>query len=58
MGASSLFGKLMGPAGVAARGALLLLGYLVLLAAGALGWAAVFAVAGVAVLAGEYAIAR
>ncbi|MEU4640458.1 CDP-glycerol glycerophosphotransferase family protein [Micromonospora sp. NPDC023814] len=53
-----MFGKLMGPAGVAARGALLLLAYLVMLAAGALGWIGVFAVAGLAALAGEYALAR
>lgn len=48
----------MGPAGVAARGALLLLAYLVMLAAGAFGWVGVFAVAGLAALAGEYALAR
>ncbi|RLP87472.1 MULTISPECIES: CDP-glycerol glycerophosphotransferase family protein [unclassified Micromonospora] len=48
----------MGPAGVAARGALLLLAYVVMLVAGALGWAAVFTVAGLAALGGEYALAR
>ncbi|MGW4498575.1 CDP-glycerol glycerophosphotransferase family protein [Micromonospora sp. NPDC004336] len=53
-----MFGKLMGPAGVAARGALLLLAYLVMLAAGAFGWVGVFAVAGLAALVGEYALAR
>ncbi|MFD0782639.1 hypothetical protein ACFQZ8_01680, partial [Micromonospora azadirachtae] len=53
-----MFGKLMGPAGTAARGALLLVAYFVLLAAGALGWAAVFAVAGLVALVGEYALAR
>ncbi|WP_434090309.1 CDP-glycerol glycerophosphotransferase family protein [Micromonospora avicenniae] len=53
-----MFRKLMGPAGVAARGALLLVAYFVLLAAGALGWAVVFAVAGLIALAGEYALAR
>ncbi|WP_172898970.1 CDP-glycerol glycerophosphotransferase family protein [Micromonospora coriariae] len=53
-----MFGKLMGPAGVAARGALLLLAYVVMLAAGALGWAAAFTVAGLAAVGGEYALAR
>ncbi|MET8352288.1 CDP-glycerol glycerophosphotransferase family protein [Micromonospora sp. NPDC005206] len=48
----------MGPAGVAARGALLLLAYVVMLVAGALGWAVVFTVAGLAALGGEYALAR
>lgn len=48
----------MGPAGVAARGALLLVAYLVLLAAGLFGWVGAFAVAGVAALVGEYALAR
>ncbi|MER7333086.1 MULTISPECIES: CDP-glycerol glycerophosphotransferase family protein [unclassified Micromonospora] len=53
-----MFGKLMGPSGVAARGALVLLAYLVMLAAGALGWVGVFAVAGLAAVTGEYALAR
>ncbi|MGW3602113.1 CDP-glycerol glycerophosphotransferase family protein [Micromonospora sp. NPDC005161] len=53
-----MFGKLMGPAGVAARGALLLLAYVVMLVAGALGWAVVFTLAGLAALGGEYALAR
>ncbi|MDT0530861.1 CDP-glycerol glycerophosphotransferase family protein [Micromonospora sp. DSM 115977] len=53
-----MFGKLMGPAGVAARGALLLVAYLVMLAAGLFGWIGVFSVAGLAALAGEYALAR
>ncbi|MBQ0901417.1 CDP-glycerol glycerophosphotransferase family protein [Micromonospora sp. U21] len=48
----------MGPSGVAARGALLLLAYVVMLAAGALGWVAVFTVAGLLALGGEYALAR
>ncbi|MEH1101443.1 CDP-glycerol glycerophosphotransferase family protein [Micromonospora sp. CPCC 205561] len=53
-----MFGKLMGPAGVAARGALLLVAYLVMLAGGVFGWIGVFSVAGLAALAGEYALAR
>ncbi|MEH0974167.1 CDP-glycerol glycerophosphotransferase family protein [Micromonospora sp. CPCC 205546] len=53
-----MFGKLMGPAGVAARGALLLVAYLAMLAAGLFGWVGVFSVAGLAALAGEYALAR
>ncbi|MFF3855069.1 CDP-glycerol glycerophosphotransferase family protein [Micromonospora sp. NPDC002575] len=53
-----MFGKLMGPAGVAARGAVLLLFYLIALAAGALGAVWVFAVSGIAAIAGEFALAR
>ncbi|MFG1799602.1 CDP-glycerol glycerophosphotransferase family protein [Micromonospora carbonacea] len=53
-----MFGKLMGPAGVAARGAVLLLFYLIALAAGALGAVWVFAVGGIAAIAGEFALAR
>nr|WP_229404573.1 CDP-glycerol glycerophosphotransferase family protein [Micromonospora sp. NBRC 110038] len=48
----------MGPAGVAARGAVLLLFYLIALAAGALGAVWVFAVSGIAAIAGEFALAR
>nr|QLK01311.1 CDP-glycerol glycerophosphotransferase family protein [Micromonospora carbonacea] len=48
----------MGPAGVAARGAVLLLFYLIALAAGALGAVWVFAVSGVAAIVGEFALAR
>ncbi|MFV2100810.1 CDP-glycerol glycerophosphotransferase family protein [Micromonospora sp. LOL_024] len=44
--------------GVAARGALLVSTYLLLLAAGALGWVAVFAVAGLAAVLGEFAAQR
>ncbi|TDC64644.1 hypothetical protein E1258_07695 [Micromonospora sp. KC207] len=48
----------MGPAGVAARGAVLLLFYLIALAAGALGAVWVFAVSGVAAIVGEFALGR
>lgn len=44
--------------GVAARGALLVLSYLVMLVAGALGWVPVFAVAGLAAVVGEFALSR
>ncbi|GIJ77696.1 CDP-Glycerol:Poly(glycerophosphate) glycerophosphotransferase [Micromonospora phaseoli] len=44
--------------GVAARGALLVLTYLLLLAGGALGWVAVFAIAGLAAVLGEVAVQR
>ncbi|WBB69890.1 CDP-glycerol glycerophosphotransferase family protein [Micromonospora sp. WMMD812] len=53
-----MFGTLTGRIGVAARGALLVLSYLVMLAAGALGWVAVFAVAGLAAVLGEFALSR
>ncbi|MFI6266699.1 CDP-glycerol glycerophosphotransferase family protein [Micromonospora sp. NPDC051006] len=53
-----MFGTLTGRIGVAARGALLVLSYLVMLVAGALGWVAVFAVAGLAAVLGEFALAR
>ncbi|MGK5739535.1 CDP-glycerol glycerophosphotransferase family protein [Micromonospora sp. URMC 103] len=53
-----MFGTVSGRIGVAARGALLVLSYLVMLAAGALGWVAVFAVAGLAAVLGEFALAR
>jgi hypothetical protein len=53
-----LFGTLLGRIGVAARGALLVLSYLVMLAAGALGWVGLFAVAGLAAVLGEVAVAR
>ncbi|SBV26832.1 CDP-Glycerol:Poly(glycerophosphate) glycerophosphotransferase [Micromonospora krabiensis] len=43
---------------MAARGALLVLAYLVMLVSGALGWVAVFAVAGLAAVIGEFALAR
>ncbi len=48
----------MGPPGTAARGALLLLFYFVLLVAGVFGQVAVFAVAGLVVVVGEYAVGR
>ncbi|MCX4473409.1 CDP-glycerol glycerophosphotransferase family protein [Micromonospora sp. NBC_01655] len=53
-----MFGSLLQRVGVAARGALLLLSYLVMLAAGTLGWTAVFAVSGAAAALGEFALAR
>ncbi|MFI7606183.1 CDP-glycerol glycerophosphotransferase family protein [Micromonospora sp. NPDC049366] len=53
-----MFGTLTGRIGVAARGALLVLAYLVMLVSGALGWVAVFAVAGLAAVIGEFALAR
>ncbi|WP_435829729.1 CDP-glycerol glycerophosphotransferase family protein [Micromonospora costi] len=53
-----MLGTLTGRIGVAARGALLVLSYLVMLVAGALGWVAVFAVAGLAAVLGEFALAR
>ncbi|PZF98308.1 CDP-glycerol glycerophosphotransferase family protein [Micromonospora deserti] len=53
-----MFGTLTGRIGVAARGALLVLAYLVTLAAGALGWVGVFAVAGLAAVIGEFALTR
>ncbi|MFG1951470.1 CDP-glycerol glycerophosphotransferase family protein [Micromonospora sp. NPDC048830] len=53
-----MFGKLMGPAGVAGRGALLLLFYLIALVAGALGAVWLFAVAGAVAVVGEFALPR
>ncbi|MER5705232.1 CDP-glycerol glycerophosphotransferase family protein [Micromonospora sp. NPDC002296] len=53
-----MFGKLMGPAGTAARGALLLLFYLAMLGAAVFGQAVVFAVVGLVAVLGEYAVAR
>ncbi|MGW5672088.1 CDP-glycerol glycerophosphotransferase family protein [Micromonospora sp. NPDC003776] len=53
-----MFGKLMGPAGVAARGALVVLCYLVTLLAGAFGQPALFAVAGTLAVLGEFAMMR
>ncbi|WP_229397935.1 CDP-glycerol glycerophosphotransferase family protein [Micromonospora okii] len=53
-----MFGKLMGPAGVAARGAVLLLFYLVALVSAALGAVWVFAVGATLAIAGEFALAR
>ncbi|MEV0724376.1 CDP-glycerol glycerophosphotransferase family protein [Micromonospora purpureochromogenes] len=53
-----MFGTLMERIGVAARGALLVLSYLVMLVAGALGWVPVFAVAGLAAVVGEFALSR
>ncbi|MFC0509155.1 CDP-glycerol glycerophosphotransferase family protein [Micromonospora costi] len=53
-----MLGTLTGRIGVAARGALLVLSYLVMLVAGALGWVALFAVAGLAAVLGEFALAR
>lgn len=53
-----MFGTLTGRIGVAARGALLVLSYLVMLAAGALGWVGLFAVAGLVAVVGEFALTR
>ncbi|MEH1166230.1 CDP-glycerol glycerophosphotransferase family protein [Micromonospora sp. CPCC 205539] len=53
-----MFGTLTGRIGVAARSALLVLSYLVMLVAGALGWVGLFAVAGLAAVIGEFALAR
>ncbi|MFF0719958.1 CDP-glycerol glycerophosphotransferase family protein [Micromonospora sp. NPDC003816] len=53
-----MFGMLSSRVGVAARGALLVASYLVLLAAGAFGWVALFAVAGMAAVLGEFAVER
>ncbi|KXK61013.1 hypothetical protein AWW66_15755 [Micromonospora rosaria] len=53
-----MFGTLLQRLGVPARGALLLLCYLVMLVTGALGWVGAFAVAGLAAVFGEYAIGR
>ncbi|MFJ6197825.1 CDP-glycerol glycerophosphotransferase family protein [Micromonospora sp. NPDC092111] len=53
-----MFGTLMERTGIAARGALLVLSYLVMLAAGAFGWVVLFAVAGLAAVVGEFAVTR
>lgn len=53
-----MFGKLIGPAGVAARGALLLLFYLIALVAGAVGAVWVYAPAVVVAVAGEFGLSR
>ncbi|SCL32623.1 CDP-Glycerol:Poly(glycerophosphate) glycerophosphotransferase [Micromonospora nigra] len=53
-----MFASLTGRIGVAPRGALLVLSYLVMLAAGALGWVGLFAVAGLAAVVGEFALER
>ncbi|MEV5766155.1 CDP-glycerol glycerophosphotransferase family protein [Micromonospora sp. NPDC052213] len=53
-----MFATLLARVGVAARGALLLLCYLVMLAAGALGWVGLFAVAGLAAVLGDLALGR
>ncbi|MDG4798733.1 CDP-glycerol glycerophosphotransferase family protein [Micromonospora sp. WMMD1082] len=53
-----MFGTLTSRVGVAARGALLVTSYLVLLAAAALGWVGLFAVAGLAAVLGEFAVER
>ncbi|MBM0259065.1 CDP-glycerol glycerophosphotransferase family protein [Micromonospora sp. 4G55] len=53
-----MFGTLMERTGVATRGALLVLSYLVMLVAGAFGWVPVFAVAGLAAVVGEFALSR
>ncbi|MEV7330478.1 CDP-glycerol glycerophosphotransferase family protein [Micromonospora sp. NPDC093244] len=53
-----MFGTLSGRLGVAARSALLVLSYLVMLVAGTFGWIALFAVAGLVAVVGEFAVAR
>ncbi|SCF28388.1 CDP-Glycerol:Poly(glycerophosphate) glycerophosphotransferase [Micromonospora viridifaciens] len=53
-----MFGSLTGRIGTAPRAALLVLSYLVMLVAGAFGWVPVFAVAGLAAVVGEFAVAR
>ncbi|MBX7268070.1 CDP-glycerol glycerophosphotransferase family protein [Micromonospora sp. Llam7] len=53
-----MFGTLTVRVGTAARGALLVGAYLILLATGALGWVAGFAVAALAAVAGEFAVER
>ncbi|SCG60772.1 CDP-glycerol glycerophosphotransferase family protein [Micromonospora halophytica] len=53
-----MFGTLTGRIGTAARSALLVLSYLVMLVAGTFGWVPVFAVAGLAAVVGEYALTR
>ncbi|MEV4478316.1 CDP-glycerol glycerophosphotransferase family protein [Micromonospora coxensis] len=53
-----MFGTLTGRIGTAARAALLVLSYLVMLLAGTFGWVPVFAVVGLAAVVGEYALTR
>ncbi|MEU5908139.1 CDP-glycerol glycerophosphotransferase family protein [Micromonospora sp. NPDC047527] len=53
-----MFGTLTGRLGVAAYSALLVLAYLVMLIAGVFGWIGLFAVAGLAAIIGEFAVAR
>ncbi|MEU8162863.1 CDP-glycerol glycerophosphotransferase family protein [Micromonospora sp. SD19] len=53
-----MFGTLTGRLGVAAQSALLVLAYLVMLVAGVFGWVGLFAVAGLAAIIGEFAVAR
>ncbi|GIJ09595.1 CDP-glycerol glycerophosphotransferase family protein [Micromonospora andamanensis] len=53
-----MFGTLTARVGVAARGALLVASYLILLAAAAFGWVGLFAVAALAAVLGEYAVER
>ncbi|MGC4808104.1 CDP-glycerol glycerophosphotransferase family protein [Micromonospora sp. DT233] len=53
-----MFGKLIGPAGVAARGAVLVLFYLIALVSGALGATWFFAVGAALAIAGEFVLAR
>ncbi|WSG30083.1 CDP-glycerol glycerophosphotransferase family protein [Micromonospora ureilytica] len=53
-----LFGTLTGRLGVAAQSALLVLAYLVMLVGGVFGWIGLFAVAGLAAIIGEFAVAR
>ncbi|NYT95525.1 CDP-glycerol glycerophosphotransferase family protein [Salinispora sp. H7-4] len=53
-----MFGKLMGPGGGAARGMVVVLCYLAMLLAGALGQPAFFAVAGTLAVCGEFAMVK
>ncbi|WP_196927495.1 CDP-glycerol glycerophosphotransferase family protein [Micromonospora ureilytica] len=53
-----MFGTLTGRLGVAAQSALLVLAYLVMLVGGVFGWIGLFAVAGLAAIIGEFAVAR
>ena len=53
-----MFGTLTGRLGAAAQSALLVLAYLVMLVGGVFGWVVLFAVAGLAAVIGEFAVAR
>ncbi|MFD6565585.1 CDP-glycerol glycerophosphotransferase family protein [Micromonospora profundi] len=53
-----MFGTLTGRLGVAAHSALLVLAYLLMLVGGVFGWVGLFAVAGLAAIIGEFAVAR
>ncbi|MGW3896545.1 CDP-glycerol glycerophosphotransferase family protein [Micromonospora profundi] len=53
-----MFGTLTGRLGVAAYSALLVLTYLLMLVGGVFGWVGLFAVAGLAAILGEFAVAR